>query len=62
NSHIEIIANNSGNRKTPSCDTFTSDEQLVGNETIDKIYPKNTIISLKRMMDRIFIILKKYQL
>jgi L1 cell adhesion molecule like protein len=57
NDRPEIIANNNGNRTTPSCIAYTSDGQLIGEEAIEyaNIDPENTISNVKRMMGKNFI-------
>ena len=57
NDRPEIIANNYGDRTTPSCVIFTNDGQLIGEDVIDylNIDPKNIISSVKRMMGKNFI-------
>lgn len=51
---VEIIANNYGNRITPSCVAFTDKERLVGEaaETQRGLSPKNTVFGTKRLIGR----------
>lgn len=55
NNHVEIIANNLGNRTTPSCVSFC-DERLIGEPAIYKrsANPENTVFGVKRLMGRFF--------
>jgi heat shock protein 5 len=54
NDKVEIIANEMGNRITPSVVGFTSDERLVGDAARNQvdINYKNTIYAVKRLMGR----------
>ncbi|XP_048369462.1 heat shock 70 kDa protein 1A-like [Sphaerodactylus townsendi] len=51
---VDIIANNYGNRTTPSCVAFTDQERLVGEpaETQRGLNPENTIFGAKRLIGR----------
>ena len=53
---VEIIANDHGQRTTPSCVAYTQSERLVGsaakNQQVSN--PSNTILAVKRLMDRSF--------
>ena len=53
---VEIIANDQGNRITPSCVAFTESEQLVGEVAKNQAgrNPENTVFNTKRMIGRKF--------
>jgi L1 cell adhesion molecule like protein len=51
---VEIIANDQGNRTTPSFVSFTSEDRLIGDaaKTSASMNPINTIFDAKRLMGR----------
>lgn len=54
NNRVEIIANDQGNRTTPSYVAFTETERLVGEAAKNQaaMNPKNTVFDAKRMIGR----------
>lgn len=56
NDKIEIIANDQGNRTTPSYVAFTDTERLVGDAAKNQIAmnPQNTVFDAKRLIGRKF--------
>lgn len=56
NNRVEIIANDQGNRTTPSYVAFTDSERLVGDSAKNQanMNPTNTIYDAKRMIGRKF--------
>jgi L1 cell adhesion molecule like protein len=56
NDRVEIIANDQGNRITPSYVAFTSEERLVGDaaKQLAASNPKNTVFDAKRLIGRRF--------
>jgi heat shock protein 5 len=53
---VEIIANDQGNRITPSWVAFTDDERLVGESAKNQApaNPSNTVFDAKRLIGRQF--------
>ncbi|PNX84107.1 heat shock protein, partial [Trifolium pratense] len=55
-SRAEIIHNDQGNRTTPSCVAFTSEQRLIGDAAKNQasVNPQNTIFDAKRLIGRKF--------
>ncbi|KAJ1496260.1 luminal binding protein [Baffinella frigidus] len=56
NGKVEIIANDQGNRITPSYVAYTGDERLVGDAAKNQaaINPENTVFDIKRLIGRAY--------
>jgi L1 cell adhesion molecule like protein len=56
NNQVEIIANDQGNRTTPSYVAFTDSERLVGEAAKNQaaMNPTNTVFDVKRILGRMF--------
>jgi heat shock 70kDa protein 1/2/6/8 len=56
NDRVEIIANDQGNRTTPSYVSFTEEERLIGDAAKNSASsnPKNTVFDAKRLLGRKF--------
>lgn len=56
NDHVEIIANEQGDRTTPSYVSFTATDRLIGGvaKTQGNVNPQNTVFHVKRLIGRRF--------
>ena len=56
NDRVEIIANDQGQRTTPSYVAFTDSERLIGDAAKNQVAmnPENTVFDAKRMIGRKF--------
>ena len=56
NDRVEIIANDQGNRTTPSYVGFTDNERLIGDSAKNQVAknPANTVFDAKRLIGRKF--------
>ena len=56
NDRVEVIANDQGNRPTPSYVAFTDSERLIGDAAKNQVAmnPHNTVFDAKRLIGRKF--------
>jgi len=56
NDDVQIVSNSQGNRTTPSCVAFTSEEKLIGDPALNQLArnPLNTVVGAKRLIGRKF--------
>ncbi|KZP07897.1 heat shock protein 70 [Athelia psychrophila] len=56
NDRVEIIANDQGNRTTPSYVSFSANERLIGDVAKNQVHinPQNTVFDAKRLIGRKF--------
>lgn len=62
NGHVEIIANDQGNRITPSWVAFTDNERLIGEaaKNLAAVNPERTIFDVKRLIGRKYFLILFY--
>uniref|UniRef100_A0A251UM84 Putative heat shock protein 70 family n=1 Tax=Helianthus annuus TaxID=4232 RepID=A0A251UM84_HELAN len=62
NGHVEIIANDQGNRITPSWVAFTDSERLIGEATKNQaaVNAERTIFDVKRLIGRKYDLIKHF--
>ncbi len=63
NKRVEIIANDQGNRVTPSWVAFTENERLIGEAAKNQatLNPENTIFDVKRLIGRKYVSLSSLE-
>jgi heat shock protein 1/8 len=56
NGQVEIIANDQGNRTTPSYVSFSNEERFIGDAAKNQAFqnPNNTVFDAKRLIGRVF--------
>ena len=63
NDRVEIIANDQGNRTTPSCVAFNETERLIGDSAKNQIVmnPENTVFDAKRLISYAALMIQSFK-